>query len=273
MFEFLSSRFLSGAAAEVPPTAEAAASGLDDFDGVPFEIVRNSRQLVHILRQAIEARLPVTLSSPHLGGGMPTRLLCVDTTGSILYIRRLFNDALHATLVRDRRFNLLVRQEESMVLLSLTLDRVDLWNRQDCYLAALPSWALSSQMRAWRRVHLPAAASLSLHQHFPDKDSLDARVVDISEGGLGLAVPHLPLRGIRPRERWTQARLALGKSEIGPLALEVRHVRSGDGHQRIGLAIHQATEGQCQHLRRLLLRLQSDPPRRTAPNGGFSAPR
>jgi hypothetical protein len=74
---------------------------------------------------------------------------------------------------------------------------------------------------------------------------------------MSIVLPHLPLRGIRTGERWSQGSLACGTVEVGRFALEVRHLRNEVGNQRIGLALRDASEGQMQKLRRVLLRLQS----------------
>jgi c-di-GMP-binding flagellar brake protein YcgR len=229
----------------------------DDFESFPFEIIHKPRLVIHLLHQAVTARLPVMLSSPHLGSGMPTRLLEVAPDSGELFIRCLSDEGAHAAVLSDGHFNLLIRQSESPLLMSMPLSRIDNFNRQACYVTPLPAWAVSSQMRSWRRVRLPAGSVLTLHHTFADQDSIEAPVTDLSEGGLCLASPHHPLRGIRPYERWPDARLAFKNTEIGPLALKVVHIRHEVSGQRIGLAIEEVSAGQSQALRRLLLRLQS----------------
>lgn len=233
--------------------------GIDDFAGYPLEVIRSPRQLTHILRQAVQSRQPVTLNSSHLGSGGQSRLLEVAPDGRELIIRRLADEQRHASLLADGHFNLLLHHDDSPLLLSLTLSRLMTRNQHDCYVAPLPDAAVSAQMRYFRRVHLTAASPFSLRQVFPDHDRIEARIDDISEGGIGLALPHLPMRGIRRSELWRGAMIIGGHAAIGPLDLKVSYLRSELGGQRIGLAITQATEGQRQALRRLLLRLQTRP--------------
>lgn len=236
---------------------EATDSGIDDYQQSPFEIINSSRQIIHTLHQAICARQPVLLSSPHLGNGMPSRLLGINQPGNEFFIRQLIDDKAHASLQRGGRFNVLLRQKEATILLSLPHLRSCRFDGHDGYAAPLPTWAVSSQMRSWRRIHLHPSMFVTLRHTFPDKDFIEARLTDISEGGVGIALPHHPLRGIKIGERWCNASLTLKNMEVGRLAMEVQNARSEVGNQRIGLAICDASEGQMQRLRRLLLRLQS----------------
>lgn len=227
-----------------------------DYEGSPFEVI-SPRQIGHIIHQAIAARLPVTLSNPHLGDGMTSRLLGIDQPGGEFFIRQAINDSDHASLLRHDRLNMLLRQTEATVLLSLAQLRRSRFNGHDCYAAPLPTWAVSSQMRSWQRIHLPPATSMALRHTFQDKDYIDARITDISEGGMSIVLPHLPLRGFRFGEQWRNANLSFRDMEIARVVVEIRHVRCGLGSQQIGLAIRDASEVQMQKLRRLLLRLQS----------------
>lgn len=230
---------------------------IDDCDGLPVEIIRNPKQVGHILRQAAHSRTPVTLNSRHLGTGQSSRLLDVDLETRRLAIRQLYDDHAHEALLGDSRFNALVRQAGAPVLLSLTLSQTGRHHGQSCYFAALPAVAIWSQMRAGFRVGIDPGERFTLRCRFADGDSLETHVADISEGGVGLTIPHRPLRGLHPREHLREAQLTGGRTAIGPLDLEVRHIRSEMNCQRIGLAIRNASEGQRQNLRRLMLRLQA----------------
>lgn len=238
-------------------SSSGADPGPDDYQQSPVEVIRSTRQLVHLLHQGASAKQPVRLSSPHLGIGGATRLQAVDPDRHEVYVRPLTDADAHARLLKDSRCNLLLRQGESTILFSMTLLGMSLRNGQPCYLARLPEWAITSQLRRWRRTHLLPCSEVTLEHRFPDDDCIEARVTDIGEGGIGIALPHLRMRGFRSGERWKPGSLSVRNREIGRFALEVRYLRSEVDKLRIGLAIRDATETQMQKLCRFLLRLKS----------------
>lgn len=231
-------------------------SAQEDFAPGPMTVI-DKPQLQQILQQAVTQRLPVKLNSPHLGAWTASRLCDVDTTGHLLCISQLIGMPLHEGPTIGERFNLMLQHDDASILVSMSLEKLEQRDRQTCYVASLPIWAVSSQMRAWRRTRLTATQPLTLIRSDNNGKVLTARVTDISEGGLCLLLPQSTPRLIQPHEQWPQVMLSNGNTSIGPLALSVQNIRDQGLHQRIGLAITSSSEAQMQRLRQLLMLLQS----------------
>ena len=250
-----------------PPGHPGPASGRDsDHDGrddgyadcadSPNEVIRGRRQVAHILRQAAQAGWPITLSTPALDVGAGSRVLAITPDGDEIFLRPAADAGAQAALLGDVRLNLTLRRLETSLLLSMTGVRAATYKGQACIAAPLPEWALSSQMRVWQRIKPPSGDDYTLSHVFRDADNITARVSDLSEGGFGIIVPHLPLRGIRIGDVWENARLVSPRATISPVRLKVCHYRCSSGGQHLGLTLGDTSEGQVHKLQRLLLRLQ-----------------
>ena len=228
----------------------------DELPGL-IETITDRRQIVHVLRTVVGSRQTVLISSPHLHDGTQTRLLSVSSDNDQLRIRQVANDSAHHTLLADRHFNLLMEHKESPLLCSLRILDTANDNGTLCYVTSMPEWLMLSQMRATQRVKVPVSLEFTLKHVFEKHESIEANIVDLSEDGVGLVIPHLPLRRIRIDEEWHKAMIIGTGARIGPVDLSVRHFHHEAGTQHFGAMFINLPEPARQQLRRLSLRLQS----------------
>ena len=238
-----------------PATQAGSADGTATADvaGEPGERVAG-QVLLDLLRLAARERAPVSLNLPELERWVPTTLVGLSGDGRQLYIRPPADATLEAAMTKGGRFNLMLRSQGHPLLLSLEMDRSTGSGHQACYAAWLSDIAISPQARAWRRVCLPGSRRISLVRPLTEGKSLVCRVIDLSEGGLGIALPEGTTLPVGPGDHWAEARLETPSESIGPLELEVCNVRNENGQRQLGLRI---TRPEMQRLRRLLMQLQT----------------
>lgn len=247
-----------------PATDPSPATQADSADGTatanlagePGERVVG-QALLDLLRLAAQERAPVSLNLPALERWVPTTLVGLSGDGRQLYIRPPADATLEAAMTKGGRFNLMLRSQGHPLLLSLEMDRSTGSGHQACYAAWLSNIAISAQARAWRRVCLPGLRRISLVRPLTDGKSLVCRVIDLSEGGLGIALPEGTTLPVGPGDHWAVARLETPSESIGPLELEVCNVRNENGQRQLGLRITRISGPEMQRLRRLLMQLQT----------------
>lgn len=247
-----------------PATDASLATQADSADGTatanlagePGERVVG-HALLDLLRLAAQERAPVSLNLPALDRWVPTTLVGLSGDGRQLYIRPPADATLEAAMTKGGRFNLMLRSQGHPLLLSLEMDRSTGSGHQVCYAAWLSDIAISAQARAWRRVCLPGSRRISLVWPLTDGKSLVCRVIDLSEGGLGIALPEGTTLPVGPGDHWAVARLETPSESIGPLELEVCNVRNENGQRQLGLRITRISGPEMQRLRRLLMQLQT----------------
>ena len=233
-----------------------------DFSSSPFEVIESRRQIVHILHGVAESRNPVALASHHLPHNARTRLLGIDREAGKLMIRQLPDETDHAALIQDGQINFFVRHQDSPAMCTLGISGLGKHNGIPCYITPLPEWVLFSQMRDCLRIKTKESINFVLHHSPQDKDQIEAQVIDISEGGIGLLIPHRPIRRVSINDRWHRSTLRSDKEAIGPLELVVRHIGlTATGQQRIGVSIDLGAESTHRRLRQLVMRQQVQPSR------------
>lgn len=190
---------------------------LPDLAGFPLEAITGEREIANMLRSLAKARRTVRLSSLHVSNHVRTRLLNVGRHEFV--ICQAGDPTSHAAILQDRHINLLSRDGETPLMGSFDLLGCDMHEGTPCYVANLPTILLVSEMRASFRVPVAEARDLRLDYAHPAGEQLVTRV---SEGGLGLVLPHRPLCGIAPDDSWPKARFGGSEDEIGVLDLKLR---------------------------------------------------
>jgi c-di-GMP-binding flagellar brake protein YcgR len=223
----------------------------------PIETITERRQIVHVLSTVTASRQPVMISSPHLHNGIQTRLMPISPDSDYLRIRQVANDGAHRTLLADRQINLLMEHKDSPLLCSLQILDTTNDNGTPCYVTSMPEWLMLSQMREIQRVKIPVSVELTLKHTFEKPERIKANIVNLSEDGVGLVIPHLPLGRIRIDEEWHKAIISGAGTHIGPVDLSLRHVNHQAGRQYVGAMFINLSEPVRQQLRRLSLKLQS----------------
>lgn len=239
------------------PSAGGGTDATGDPPAVPVETIAEPRQIAHILRTVADARRPVMLSSQQLPRGIQTRLLAASTETGTLLIRQVVDEEAHRILLADRRINLLSEHLGSPMLCSVPITDTARHGGSLCYVTPMPDWVLFCQMRATLRVAVPASLEFTLGHDAARRERVQAGIIDVSEGGIGLVIPHLPLRRIGVGEQWARAMIRGTGMHVGPVDLCLRHYRTESGRQHFGAMFVRPAGSIRQHLRRLVLLLQS----------------
>lgn len=214
------------------------------------------RWILRLLDRAVHFRLPVRLNGPGLGRGLQTRLLGVDRRLGLMMIGHLLDYGDNHLIRKNRDLNLVLDHEGRPALCSTRVVGTATCRQNTCHVAPVPSSIVCMELREGARTALPGVQQAVLQVDAESGERMALDVVDIGAGGLGLVIPHLPLRGIRNGERWARCRLETGHGRSAPFGAVVRHRSISAAGQSIGIAIDAADDVALQRWRHLAERLQ-----------------
>lgn len=236
---------------------QSAPASCADFIDSPYQVIRDRRQIAGVLQRVLDSLRSLRMTARRGARTEDTRLLRIDTARDCILLRELFNDASHSQLLLDGHANITARHNEIPILFTVKVSGSGSFDGIPCYMAPLPDWILSAQMRDSFRIHLPAALGARLCFRVAGVGPIEASVLDISESGLSALVPAGLTRAVSANERFGDASLRTHDGIISPLGITLRYVGSAlGGPQRMGVSLDVPTESQRQNLRRLILRHQ-----------------
>ena len=234
----------------------ALESDAEGMDG-PCQIISNRRQVVKVLQQLLDARSPIGLTARSVVGTSAIRVLSIDIASGRLRLRQVTNDFSHARVILDGRVNITAHHNNAPVFFTLDLLGSGYYGRIPCYIAAIPEWMLLVQMRESFRVRLPQSLDAGLIFDVPRVGTLRARVLDISESGIGALLPRSMAGAMVANQTFLDASLDMCDGSLSPIGFTLRYVGSATGGaRRIGAVLNLSTESLRQNLRRLVLRHQ-----------------
>lgn len=209
------------------PVADEFSHLLDDEEQSPFAL-REPGEIASVLRALVEARSLISASLVPGGFACPTALLAVHDDGSLVLDGN-----------RDESMNLRMAAASRMVCMA-QLDLVPIRFRlsaptrilHENYVAFAtppPDALLRMQRRELYRLACPASTSAMVHVgdagHPPDPAATGLRVLDISGGGIAIAIPDGELARFEPPVRIAPCLLRLADAPPVPVALEVVYTR------------------------------------------------
>lgn len=237
-------------------TRAGAEPHLEFVDG-PYQVIRDRRQIMKVLQQVLDSRRPVSLTGRRGVRTAETRLMLIDAACGRILLRELMDDASHSELLLDGHVNITARHNDIPILFTLELSGSGSFDGIPCYMARIPEWILFAQMRESFRVCLPQALNARLSFHVAGFGPIEARVLDISESGIGALIPAGLARAVTTNDSFWDASLRTPGGTLSPMGLTLRYVGSAvGGPQRIGAALDLPSEPLRQNLRRLILRHQ-----------------
>jgi c-di-GMP-binding flagellar brake protein YcgR len=222
------------------PVADNLSHLLDDEEHSQFAL-HEPGEIAAVLRALVEARSLISASLVPGGFACPTALLAVHDDGTLVLDGN-----------RDEAMNRRMAEASRMVCMA-QLDLVPIRFRlsaatrivHEDYVAFAAPWPLAL-LRLQRRetYRLPSSATAPATVHVgdadrpPDPASPGLRVLDISGGGLALAVPEGRLSRFEPSTRLAPCLLRLGEAAPLRVAIEVVYTRAhevrGAMHWRAG---------------------------------------
>jgi c-di-GMP-binding flagellar brake protein YcgR len=228
----------------------------EGMDG-PCQIISSRRQVVKVLQQLIDARSPIALAARSVVGTSVIRVLSIDIASGCLRLRQVTDDVSHARVMLDGRVNITARHNNAPLFFTLDLLGSGHYGRIPCYIAAIPDWMFLAQMRESFRVCLPQSLDAGLVFDVPRIGTLRARVLDISESGVGALLPGSMAGAVAANQTFPDATLDTRDGSLSPIGFTLRYVEGAlGGAQRLGAVLNLSTESLRQNLRRLVLRHQ-----------------
>ncbi len=208
------------------PVADEPSHLLDDEEHSQFAL-RAPGEIAAVLRALVEARSLISASLVPGGYACPTALLAVRDDGSLVFDGN-----------RDEAMNGRMAAASRMVC-SAQLDLVPIRFRvssptrivHEDYVAFSTPWPqalLRMQRRETYRLQSPATAPAVVHvgedEHAPDPAGPGLRVLDISGGGLAIAVPEGRQARFQPSAGPFRCLLRLGDAAPVPVLIEAVYV-------------------------------------------------
>jgi c-di-GMP-binding flagellar brake protein YcgR len=149
------------------------------------------------------------------------------------------------------------------VQFSVTRPRLETFGKYPALLADTPEVLLRLQRREYYRLIAPVAHSLICRIPTPDQDSrVEARVIDISGGGLAVLVPPKDMQ-LSTDDKYMDCRLDL--PDFGPVTVTLRvrnifHVTSRNGTDmvRAGCQFEDLPTPTANAIQRYILRVERD---------------
>ncbi|WP_202841829.1 flagellar brake protein [Luteimonas saliphila] len=207
------------------PAADDLSHPLDDEALSPFSL-REPCEIAQVLRGLLEARSLISASLVPGGHACPTALLAVHDDGTLV-LDGSRDEAMNQRMAAASR-----------IVCSAQLDLVPIRFRlstparivHEDYVAFLTRWPealLCLQRRETYRLRCSASAPATLHpgdpEHAPDSAAPGLRVLDISGGGVAIAIPDDVQARFQPSARMAPCLLRLGDAPPLPVAIEVAY--------------------------------------------------
>ena len=241
--------------------AEDHSQLLDDEES-PYAL-HEPRAVGQVLRGLVEARAIISAALIPGGHACPTALLAVHDDGTVI----LDGNRHEAT---NRRM-----EEATRMICSTQLDLVPIRFRLStprrvefegypAFVAPWPDRLLRLQRREMYRLQVSAAAPATVHVghdgHAPDATLGGLRVLDISGGGVAVAVPDGDDARFTPQALVAPCLLRLGDAAPFPVALEVAHLARFDvrgvPHWRAGCRFVDLSAGHEQRILQYIFQVE-----------------
>lgn len=214
--------------------ADTHAADLDTASSVS-RLHRDRNQIIHALRFITDMKQEVTLMAPDLRRSIRTRLLAVDQRAGEVILR------LAETTVADwttaGRIILTGRFLERPLVCALEPDGMADLAESPLFRIVMPAWMLLADQREAYRVKPPSCRLV-----LPWGEV--ARVIDISEGGLALALSAPPPMPVQAGAGWSGLLMHNDAEAAIPLYLTVIHaLPQGNAGLRIGTRLRAVGSG------------------------------
>ena len=212
------------------PIADAHSILRDDDEHSPFAL-RDPHEIAQVLRGLLEARSLIAANLVPGGYACPTALLAVRDDGTLVLDGNR-EEVMNQRLAAARR-----------IVCSTQLDLVPIRFRlsaperifHEGYVAFTTRWPealLRLQRRETYRLSCSQTAPVTLHAgeagHAPDPETPGLRVLDISGGGVALAIPDGAHARFGIHARVSPCLLRLGDAQPLPVSLEVAYTSRYD---------------------------------------------
>jgi len=212
------------------PVAEDHLPLLDDDAESPYAI-REPRELAHVLRALVDARAIITANLVPGGHACPTAVLAVDDDGTLVLDGHR-NEAMNRRMANATRLVCSTQLDLVPIRFRLPTPVAIDYEGYAAFRAVWPGSLLRLQRREMYRLQVspatPATLSIGDGGASPDGDTSCLRVLDISGGGLAIAVADGHQGRFSTASLLAPCLLRLAAADPFPVTLEVAHLERFD---------------------------------------------
>lgn len=227
----------------------------------PFAL-HNRKEIVFILEDLAKHRVGINLDTAE-GVGMVTSVLGVSSEGNHVYMDASSDEQVNEKISNSKYVSFVTQTGVKVRWHSTHLRLVELQDGE-AFSMLVPAVIERVQRREYFRLGTPQGSNALICRIPTDTGVLDATVVDISVGGVGISIKGMP------PEMFSQGALLEGCSitlpVIGavPTNLRVRGIwasittRSGEQMCRIGLEFEGLSRGAANVIQRYIIQLEAE---------------
>ncbi len=242
------------------PSAKFELLQSDDFAQY---LLRAPREIAFVLRQLAAHRCMITAYIDDSPRFMMSSVLSVSEDDHQLVLDVSRDETLNASVVAARQLLCVTQLEKVKIQFSISKFHFDRSGKHPALIAQAPQTLLRLQRREYYRLTAPVSHSLICRIQAPeDKQMIDARVVDISGGGVAVLVPPKGL-DFSADQQYRNCRLDL--PEFGPVTatLRVRNIfritnPNGTEALRAGCQFEELPTAMANAIQRYILRVERD---------------
>lgn len=197
------------------------------YDEEDKYLLRSEREIRQVLNALAEKRALVSAHAAPRNHGFPTSVIGLSEDGEHVHIDGSLNEAINRSVAECHHLTLVSQLDRIHIQFRLAgLERMEL-DGQVAFRAPLPTQLLRLQRREHFRLQVPLTQSLTCTlPHLREQGRIENvayRVVDISVGGLALAVP-ADHPDYRPYREYTGCRLQLPDCDPLEVRLMIRNL-------------------------------------------------
>jgi flagellar brake protein len=226
-------------------------------------LLRERREIAFVLRQLAARRCMITAYLGDSSRFLMTSVLAISEDDRRLYLDVGNDEVLNNNAAGASNLLCVTQLDKVKVQFSVSAHKLDRYERFPAFVAPVPDMLLRLQRREYYRMTAPVSHSLICRIPAPGQDSrVEARVVDISGGGVAVIVPPKDMN-LSADQQYADCRLDL--PDFGPVTatLRVRNIfrignRGGVDMLRAGCQFEDLPTPMANAIQRYILRVERE---------------
>ncbi|HSD38395.1 MAG TPA: flagellar brake protein [Rhodocyclaceae bacterium] len=226
-------------------------------------LLHERREIAYVLRQLAARRC---MTTAYFGSGssfIMTSVLAVSDDDRSIHLDLGNDEAMNIEAANSTSLLCLTQLDKVKVQFSVARPRLETFGKYPALLADTPEVLLRLQRREYYRLIAPVAHALICHIPTPEPNTrVEARVIDISGGGLAVLVPPKDMQ-LSVDDKYLDCRLEL--PDFGPVTVSLRvrnifHVTHHNGTDlvRAGCQFENLPTPIANAIQRYILRVERD---------------
>lgn len=223
-------------------------------------LLKDRREIAAVLRRLLDARELVRARGMPGDDSFLTALLQIDEGDSVLVLDGSPDESINARLGRTTQLDCVTQLDKVRIQFVLERPMLQTWRSGAAFRAALPAELLRLQRREFYRLQAPATHALTCSVPLPGAGEIAWRIIDISGGGIAIAVPPNDA-SFAPGDEFAGCRIKLPDSPPIHARLTVRNLfrlttRNGIGMLRAGCEFSDMPPGADEAIQRYILKTE-----------------